>query len=351
MVAMSGGVDSSVAAALLVEAGHEVVGVTMKLWGGPSDSGCCALGDSEDARRVAIQLGIAHHVFDFSEEFDRLVVGHYVLEHASARTPNPCLECNRHLKFDRLLERAELLGFDALATGHHARVVATDGTYELRRGLDPAKDQSYVLYMLGQEQLSRLVMPVGGMTKAQVRAKAASLGLRTASKPDSQDVCFIPKGGGRGQFLSGRIRLDSGRAFDLEGQELGELDQLQLLTVGQRKGLGHLGTRGEAKAAPERLYVLDVDLSSARVTLGPAKALLTTSVAVGEPSWVAGPPSPGEALEVQTSAHGSPVPGSWAEGLVTTQVPIRRVAPGQAVVLYRNDAVVGGATVVGRTRG
>src|SRR5580698_9155318 len=161
LVAMSGGVDSSVAAALLVEAGEEVVGATMKLWGGPSDSGCCSVADVDDARRVAQQLGIAHHVFNFSEEFERQVVAPYVADHAAGRTPNPCIECNRHLKFDRLLVRAEQLGFDAVATGHHARVCAgPDGRWQLRRGADPAKDQSYVLHMLGQDQLARVRLPV-----------------------------------------------------------------------------------------------------------------------------------------------------------------------------------------------
>ena len=199
LVAMSGGVDSSVAAALLVEQGHDVTGATLKLWGGPSDSGCCSVADVEDARRVAQQLGIEHHVFNLTEEFDRTVVTPYVDEHAAGRTPNPCIECNRSMKFDLLLRRAERLGFDRLATGHHARVTrqgaggtGADGPiWRLRRGADPAKDQSYVLSMLGQDALSRVVFPVGDMTKDDVRAHAARLGLRTAAKPDSQDVCFI----------------------------------------------------------------------------------------------------------------------------------------------------------------
>ncbi len=168
LVAMSGGVDSSVAAALLVEQGHEVVGATLKLWGGPSDSGCCSVADVEDARRVAQQLGIAHHVFNLTEEFDRKVVAPYVGEHARGRTPNPCIECNRSLKFDRLLHRADRLGFERLATGHHARVRRElGGGHTLRRGADAAKDQSYVLSMLGQEALARVLFPVGDMTKAR----------------------------------------------------------------------------------------------------------------------------------------------------------------------------------------
>src|SRR5580693_1804750 len=206
LVAMSGGVDSSVAAALLVEAGEEVVGATMKLWGGPSDTGCCSVADVEDARRVAQQLGIAHHVFNFSDEFGRHVVDPYVSEHAAGRTPNPCVECNRHLKFDRLLERAVALGFDAVATGHHARRATTaDGRFRLRRGADPLKDQSYVLSMLGQDQLARCSFPVGELQKSDVRAAATRLGLRTALKPDSQDVCFIRSNEGREGFLGARL--------------------------------------------------------------------------------------------------------------------------------------------------
>ena len=179
LVAMSGGVDSSVAAALLQQEGHEVVGATMKLWGGPSDSGCCSVADVEDARRVAQQLGIAHHVFNFTSDFERDVVEPYVAGHSEGRTPNPCIACNAHLKFDRFLERAIVLGFDAIATGHHARVVAsaTGSNWQLRRGRDAAKDQSYVLYMLGQAELARLRLPVGEMTKEMVRRVADELGV------------------------------------------------------------------------------------------------------------------------------------------------------------------------------
>ena len=192
LAAMSGGVDSSVAAARLIAAGHEVVGVTMKLWGGESDSGCCSVSDVDDARRVAQQLDIPHHVWNFGDEFEAHVVEPYVDAHRRGDTPNPCIECNRHLKFDRLLRRAVAVGFDAVATGHHARIVErSDGTRRLARGADAAKDQSYVLYVLGQAELARTLLPVGDMTKDEVRAEADALGLRTAGKPDSQDVCFI----------------------------------------------------------------------------------------------------------------------------------------------------------------
>src|SRR4051812_22374418 len=190
LCAMSGGVDSSVAAALLRDEGHDVTGVTLKLWGGPSDAGCCSVADVDDARRVAQQLGIRHVVFGFADEFLAGVVEPYIQAHAEGRTPNPCIECNRTIKFDRLLARAAQLGFDGVATGHHARIV--DG--RLRRGADRSKDQSYVLHMLDRARLARIRFPVGAITKDEVRARAKAIGLRTAVKPDSQEVCFLPGG-------------------------------------------------------------------------------------------------------------------------------------------------------------
>ena len=335
LVAMSGGVDSSVAAALVIEAGHQAVGATMKLWGGPSDSGCCSVADVDDARRVADQLGISHHVFNFSDEFERHVVEPYVADHAAGRTPNPCIECNRHLKFDRFLARAVQLGFDAVATGHHARVVAEPGgRWSLRRGADRAKDQSYVLHMLRSDQLRRVLLPVGAMTKARVRARAAELGLRTAAKADSQDVCFISRTGGREAFLGARIPLRPARVLDEEGRDLGGVPAVELVTVGQRRGLGPaVGGR----------YVVGVDPEAAVVRVGPVEQLLVEEVGVVAPTWVEDPPRAGEELEVQVSAHGSPIAGRWdPDGRVVLATPIRRVAAGQSVVLYRGDAVVGG---------
>jgi tRNA-specific 2-thiouridylase len=361
LVAMSGGVDSSVAAALLVQSGEEVVGATMKLWGGPSDTGCCSVADVDDARRVAQQLGIPHHVFNFSDEFDRHVVGPYVADHAAGRTPNPCVECNRHLKFDRLLERATQLDFDVVATGHHARVVTgPDGRSTLRRGADPAKDQSYVLHMLGQEELRRVRLPVGELTKAAVRRIAADLGLRTAAKPDSQDVCFISRSGGRRDFLGERIELHPAQVLDGTGAVIGEVPAVQLVTVGQRRGLGALRAGGPRDGlapaeAPDpavltdaRRYVVHVDIPGATVTMGPLEALMVRDIQVRDPAWVDGPPAADEPLEVQVSAHGRPVPARWSsDGVVRiTGDPIRRVAAGQSVVLYRDDAVVGGGQAV-----
>lgn len=339
MVAMSGGVDSSVAAALLKAQGHEVVGATMKLWGGRSDTGCCSVSDVDDARRVAQQLAIAYHVFNFSSDFDRDVVEPYVSDHASGRTPNPCVECNRHLKFDRFLDRALQLGFDAVATGHHARVVAAPGgRWELRRAADTAKDQSYVLHMLGQEQLGRTLFPVGELTKAEVRKTAESLGLRTAGKPDSQDVCFISRAGGREAFLGDRIPLRPAMVRDIDGMLIGELPAVELVTVGQRRGLGSMGT-----LAGQRRYAIAVDSDRAMVTVGALEDLLVTDLQVSSVCWVDEPPDAGERLDVQMSAHGRPVPGEWnPPGTVELDGAVRRVAPGQSVVLYRQDSVVGG---------
>ncbi len=348
---MSGGVDSSVAAALLVEAGHEVEGATMKLWGGRSDRGCCSVADVEDARRVAEQLGIVHHVFNFTDRFAEAVVEPYIEAHATGRTPNPCVACNRHLKFDVLAARATRLGFDALATGHHARIRRCNGAPRLARGADPAKDQSYVLSMLTAAHLERLQFPVGELAKAEVRAYAARLGLRTAAKPDSLDTCFIPTDADRAGFLAERIPLHPARVVDAEtGDALGETPAVELVTVGQRRGLGMGGGAGAPTgvAAVGRRYVVDVDVARRVVRVGPAAALAVTELTLEEPSWVGEAASVGAVLEAQGSAHGTPFPVRVAGvgdlvHLVALQ-PVRRVAPGQTVALYAGDEVVGSGT-------
>lgn len=331
---MSGGVDSSVAAALLVGAGHDVVGATLKLWGGDSDSGCCSVADVDDARRVADRLGITHHVFNLTEDFQRAVVDPYVGAHRQGRTPNPCIECNRHVKFGRLLDRARRLGFDALATGHHARVERGRGPCHgpwLRRGRDAAKDQSYVLSMLGSDQLRDLLLPVGDLTKAEVRAEAARLGLATATKPDSQDVCFIHSAQGRARFLAERTTLHRGELVDAtSGEVVGAVPAVELVTVGQRRGLG--GPRGQ------RRYAVHVDVPGRRVLVGTADGARTRTVLLealtGE---VADTAEGGGPVLAQASAHGAAVPGrvSGAEGgrLVFDEAQ-RPVAPGQTVAFY-----------------
>jgi tRNA-specific 2-thiouridylase len=338
---MSGGVDSSVAAALLVEQGHQVVGATLKLWGGPSDSGCCSVSDVDDARRVAQQLGIDHHVFNLTGEFESAVVEPYVAAHAAGRTPNPCIECNRHIKFDLLLERTRRLGFDRLATGHHARVGALpDGgaaPWRLWRGVDEAKDQSYVLSMLGQDELSRVLLPIGDLTKAAVRDHAARLGLRTAGKPDSQDVCFIHGAEGRQGFLARRLDLHPGAVVDgRSGEAVGTVDAVELVTVGQRRGMGH-GTDGR------RRYVVAVDVPARRVTLGGPEEATTGSVdlAPGSVTWVGEPLAPGSPAIAQVSAHGRPAPCTFEAVATGAAVHFedrqRPIAPGQTVALYDRD--------------
>ena len=341
LVAMSGGVDSSVAAARLVDAGHDVVGVTMKLWGGESDTGCCSVSDVDDARRVAQQLGIAHHTWTFSEDFDRHVVAPYVDAHRRGVTPNPCIECNRHLKFDRLLRRAESVGVDAVATGHHARIVRRpDGGLRLARGADAAKDQSYVLYVLGQAELARTLLPVGDMTKHEVRAEADRRGLRTADKPDSQDVCFITSAGGRRGFLTGRIGLRPGRVVDAGG-DVGRVEAVELVTIGQRRGLGLPGG-----GAPR--YVVDVDLPSATVRVGPEDQLRCDGVELERVVWAGGRRR--GPVTAQCAAHGRPR-GAHVEPVgddgarVAFERPERRVAAGQSVVLYEGFEVVAGGIV------
>jgi len=337
LAAMSGGVDSSVAAALLVEAGHEVVGATLKLWGGESDSGCCSVADVDDARAVARRLGIEHHVFNFGDDFDRHVVAPYLADHAAGRTPNPCIECNRHLKFDRLLRRAAALGFDAVATGHHARITEqADGARRVARGADPAKDQSYVVHVLTQAALGRVRFPVGHLTKGAVRAEATRLGLATADKPDSQDVCFITATGGRTAFLGARIPTRAGRVVDAAGATVGAVPAVELVTVGQRHGLGLAG-------GGDPQYALRVDVPGATVTVGPAEALLVDRVAIESLTW-AGAPMTG-LLHAQASAHGMPRAARVRGDSVAFAQPVRRVAPGQSIVLYDGDIVVGSAVV------
>ncbi len=331
------------AAALLVDAGHDVVGATLKLWGGESDSGCCSVADVDDARRVAQQLGITHHVFNLTEEFDAHVVAPYVDAHAKGQTPNPCIECNRSIKFDRLLERATRMGFDTLATGHHARVTTEAGGHRLRRGLDDQKDQSYVLSMLGQDELSRVIFPVGEMTKANVRAHTLGLGLRTADKPDSQDVCFIGSAEGRAGFLSHHIDFHPAEIVTTSGEAAGTVEAVELVTLGQRRGMGH-GTDGT------RRYVVAVDVPRRRVTVGGAAEAVTSAVRLAGQTltWVDQPLGPGDRAVAQVSAHGRPALCSLEHGpdglVVAFDEPQRPVAAGQTIALYDivdPDAVVG----------
>ncbi len=339
LVAMSGGVDSSVAAALCLREGHDVVGVTLKLWGGPQDQGCCAVSDVDDARRVCQQLGIDHFVFNYAAEFERDVVEPYVDAHRHGLTPNPCIACNRHVKFDVLLDRARRLGFDRLVTGHHVRISTQGGGRRLQRGADSAKDQSYVLYMLSEADLADLRFPVGDYRKDELRMLAAELGLRTAHKPESQDVCFITEAAGRERFLAERIGLHPAELVDAAGQRVGTAPAVELVTVGQRKGL-------DLGGAPQRRYAVDVDIAARRVTVGGASELAAPGVRLVDHRW-AGDPVEGSVM-AQTSAHGPALPAHLdAEGQLRWVEPQRRVAAGQAVVFYTGDEVLGGATAAG----
>ena len=335
LVAMSGGVDSSLAAARLVEEGHEVLGATLKLWGGHSDSGCCSVADVTDARRVADHLGIDHHVFNYEDVFQREVVGHYVAAHAAGSTPNPCVECNRHLKFGALLERADRLGFDRVATGHHARIEWSPSGPELRRGADPAKDQSYVLSILRRAELERVLLPIGSLTKDEVRHEAHRRGLRTADKPDSQDVCFIARAtGGRETFLGERIELHPGRALDAKsGEDLGAIANLELLTLGQRRGVGLAGGT--------RRYVVGIDVVARTATMGGPEDLLASEVDLAERTWTGEELPVGAAVSVQVSAHGEARPAHLSASGVSFDEPQKAVAPGQIVACYRDEVVVG----------
>jgi len=332
LVMMSGGGDSSVAAAVLQAEGHEVTGVTLKLWGGESDSGCCSVADVEDARRVAAQLGVPHYVFNFADAFDATVVDPYARAYEVGETPNPCVECNRSMKFGRVLDRALQLGYDSIATGHHARVRSTPDGFAIARGADPAKDQSYVLYMLGQRELSRTLLPVGALTKADVRARAAELGLRTAAKPESMDVCFITKGG-RAAFLGARIERRPGAMVDATGGTVGSHDGIDAFTIGQRRGL--------AVAVGERRYVTDIAAATGTVTIGTRDDLLRDHVDLDGAVWARGVPPEGSVL-VQWRAHGDPVPARLEGNRVSFERAQPRVAPGQVVACYDGDLVLGG---------
>jgi tRNA-specific 2-thiouridylase len=353
LVAMSGGVDSSVAAGLLIEQGHDVVGATLKLWGGVSDSGCCSVADVDDARRVAQMLGIDHHVFNYTEEFERHVVAPFVAGHAAGESPNPCIECNRHIKFDLLFERAARLGFDAVATGHHAQVLARDGQHFLVRGADDQKDQSYVLGYLDEQHLAVLLLPIGAMQKSEVRQHAERLGLRTWDKPDSQDVCFIEASKGREVFLRSRIEVTPATIVDgVTGEVLGETSAAELMTIGQRRGVLP-GRDGEKR------FVSKVDIAARRVEVGRLGEILISTIHLDEPSLMFSHDAIGNDTIVlaQWSAHGRPQLATlrhdrqherpWSLQL---HAPARPVAPGQTVVLYRvnePEIVEGAAIVIG----
>ncbi|MFE7508553.1 tRNA 2-thiouridine(34) synthase MnmA [Promicromonospora sp. NPDC057488] len=383
LAAMSGGVDSAVAAALAVEAGHDVVGVHMALSRNrdqfrSGSRGCCSIEDAGDARRAADMLGIPYYVWDLSERFEDTVVADFLSEYEAGRTPNPCVRCNEHIKFEALLDKATALGFDAVATGHYAQIVTrevpgADGgartVRELHRSPNDAKDQSYVLAVAGPERLARAMFPLGGFaSKDEVRAEAERRGLSVSAKPDSYDICFVADGDTRG-FLRDRLGSRPGEVVDVDGEVVGEHDGAYAFTVGQRRGLA----LGRPAADGKARYVVDVQPSTNTVVVGPAELLSVDRIAGEKSLWFEGVlpdaadggaaadggvpdgvvvPDAGGWFdaEVQVRAHGAPVPARVrADGtsleVALTGTPLRGVAPGQSLVVYRGTWVLGQATV------
>ncbi len=353
LAAMSGGVDSAVAAARAAEAGHDVTGVHLALSSNPSSyrtgaRGCCTLEDARDARRAADVIGIPFYVWDMAERFHADVVQDFVAEYARGNTPNPCLRCNEKIKFAAVLDRAVALGFDAVCTGHHARLEPAPGQAGLTRlvrSVDPAKDQSYVLAVLTSDQLGRAMFPLGDSTKEQVRKEAADRGLGVADKPDSHDVCFIADGDTRG-FLQRQLGSAPGDIVDADGTVLGRHDGSYGFTIGQRKGLGI--DQPAADGRPR--FVLSIEPVSRTVTVGPAAALDVLEIEARGPVWSGCPPPDGPVdCLVQLRAHGEVHPAQCAADgdvvRIRLREPARGIASGQAAVFYDGDAVLGCATI------
>ncbi len=350
LVAMSGGVDSSVAAKLLCDAGNLCIGCTMKLYDN-ADAGidrahtCCSLDDVEDARSVAHRLGMDYFVFNFSDDFREKVIDKFVASYLSGRTPNPCIDCNRYMKFDKLFDRADVLGCDKIATGHYARIDFSDGRYRLKKALDETKDQSYVLYAMTQKQLSRTLFPLGDLAKSETRRIADAAGFVNADKPDSQDICFVPDGD-----YAKIIELHMGRPaapgnfIDPTGKVLGKHAGIIRYTVGQHRGLG-IDT-------PGKRYVCAVNAADNTVTLGEAGDLMRREAVVNDFNWIAGeaPASPirckAKLRYRQVEQPAVVTPRADGSVQILFDEPQRAVTPGQAAVLYDGEVVLGGGTVV-----
>jgi len=353
---MSGGVDSSVAAALMVRRGYDVVGITLQIWQesqtDPRHAGCCSLGAVEDARRVAAKLKIPHYVINFKEEFRQSVIENFADEYAAGRTPNPCVQCNKHVKFDLLLQKMRELGCESLVTGHYARIrKSPSGGYRLLRARGSEKDQSYVLYMLGQKELSVSKFPMGELPdKSAVRAMARELGLHLAEKPDSQEICFVSEAGGYREFLR-RVRPETfseGEVVDGEGRVVGRHGGLPDFTVGQRRGIG--------VATADPLYVLRLEPSSNRVVVGSDDDLLTREVPLADLHWPSSLstynlsefPSEGIPVRAKIRYNMAPRAARLFAGEYPRLVfhrPVRAVTPGQIAVAYRGATVVAGGTI------
>ena len=351
LVAMSGGVDSSVAAALLARDGYDVIGVTMRLFNSPFEGAgklsksCCSLEDVEDARATCRIIGAKHYYMNFEKEFQQHVIDYFVGEYRQGRTPHPCLACNDRLKFSFLMERAELMDADVVATGHYAQIgIADDGRRTLLRGADVMKDQSYVLYNLRQDQLQRLAFPVGGYSKDEIREIARSEGLPVADKPDSQDICFIPTGTYR-EFVEERLdESKPGVVVDVDGNVLAEHDGIHQFTIGQRKGLPMMG------GTKRPVYVTSINSKSGRVTVGSVEGLLREEVYASAINWIDDSPPVGTNLTAKIRYRSPEEPAS-VEMLsadvakVMFAEPMRACTPGQAIVFYNGDRVLGGGFI------
>ena len=350
VVAMSGGVDSSVAALLLAQQGYEVIGVTLRLYSderpdaAPLSRGCCTLEDIDDARRVCAAIGARHYVINAEREFRSAVIDHFLAEYERGRTPHPCIACNDMIKFSFLLDRAMAMDAGAIATGHYARVQRDDdGAARLLKAVDPSKDQSYVLFGLRQDQLARLLLPVGHYAKSGLRDLARDAGLGVADKPDSQDICFIPAGDYR-EFLSVHRESSPGDIVDMDGAVLGAHKGVDRYTVGQRRGIG------VASTAP--LYVVRLEPETRRVVVGPESALYAPGLAAEGVNWVRGAPPEGPVaatVKIRYKAAESPaiVEPTERGANVWFSEPQRAVTPGQAAVFYAGDELLGGGFIAG----
>ena len=351
VAAMSGGVDSAVAAARVAEAGHEVIGVHLALSSNPQKyrsgaRGCCTIEDSHDARRAADVIGIPFYIWDMAEEFHEGVVENFMAEYANGRTPNPCLRCNEKIKFAAVLERAKALGFDGVVTGHYAQMRETELGRTMHRAVDPAKDQSYVLAVLNTEQLAGAYFPLGDTVKDEVRIEAKKRGLYVANKPDSHDICFVPSGDNAG-WLRERLGSEVGEIVDESGKKLGEHKGAYTYTIGQRKGLGIT----VPAAGGEPRYVLKIEPKTNTVVVGSKEALAISHIDGEKPIWCG--PVPAAATDyrgfAQIRAHGSPLACTYRHDgehiSVDLDEPLFGLATGQGLVIYDGDRVVGSATV------
>ena len=351
VAAMSGGVDSAVAAARVAEAGHEVIGVHLALSSNPQKyrsgaRGCCTIEDSHDARRAADVIGIPFYIWDMAEEFHEGVVENFMAEYANGRTPNPCLRCNEKIKFAAVLERAKALGFDGVVTGHYAQMRETELGRTMHRAVDPAKDQSYVLAVLNTDQLAGAYFPLGDIVKDDVRIEAKKRGLYVANKPDSHDICFVPSGDNAG-WLRDRLGSEVGEIVDESGKKLGEHKGAYTYTIGQRKGLGIT----VPAAGGEPRYVLKIEPKTNTVVVGSKEALAISHIDGEKPIWCG--PIPAAATDyrgfAQIRAHGSPLACTYRHDgehiSVDLDEPLFGLATGQGLVIYDGDRVVGSATV------